>query len=234
MTGNEGNTPQAQRALRSLVVPLLQVACSSKTPVSLMAAHMSVSCTGRLCSASDDGVLIEIPNPPDGTLLGSTAAVTYPSNDGTKGFVSEITAVDTGQGPAGGTNGGTNGAIVTLAIPARLQAGTRRSAVRVPVPPGSLTAAIVQGEGVRGGVQPVDISLSGLLIEMDALRAQRVEVGAVLSLRLTHGSLELLLQCEVRRKDGRRFGLLFDTAGPVAGRMAKIMWRLQQDRLLSR
>jgi hypothetical protein len=215
----------AEEALRSMVVPLLQVACTSQTPVAVMAAHMSLSCSGRLRSASSDGVVIEIPNPPDGVLLGSTAAVTFPSNDGTKGFVSEITGVDEG---AGGE------VLATLAVPDRLRTGTRRSAVRVPVPPGTLTAMIVHGDGVRGNVLPVDISLTGILIEMDALRAQRIDVGTTLPLRVGLGSLELLLQGEVRRKDGRRLGLLFVADGLPLESMAKIMWRLQQDRLLTR
>ncbi len=230
MSAEDGSTTKrppstkADEALRSMVLPMLRAACNSQTPVALMAAHMSLSCTGRLRSASEEGVVIEIPNPPDGTLLGSTAAVTYPSNDGTKGFVSEITGVD--QTSTGET-------LATLAIPQRLRAGTRRSAVRVPVPPGTLTAMLVQGDGLRGNVLPVDISLTGILIEMDALRAQRLAVGTTLSLRIALGSLELLLQCEIRRKDGRRLGLLFVADGPPPERMAKIMWRLQQDRLSS-
>lgn len=225
-TRGDASAPSREdQALQSLVVPLLQVACNSDTPVAVMAAHMSLSCSGRLRSVSTAGVVVEIPNPPDGVLLGSTAAVTFPSNDGTKGFVSPITTVETG--PAGET-------LATLALPDRLRAGTRRSAVRVPVPPGTLTALLVQGDGVRGKVRPVDISLSGILIEMDALRAQRLEVGAAVSLRVALGSFELLLSCEVRRKDGRRLGLLFVADGPPPKRLAKLMWRLQQDRLLAR
>jgi len=231
MRGDEGTTEDdapsrdGDSALRALVLPVLQVACLSKTPVAVMAAHMSLSCTGRLCSASSEGVVVELSNPPDGTLLGSSAAVTFPSGDGTKGFVSEVTGVDK---TAGGDT------IATLALPDQLRAGTRRSAVRIPVPPETLTAAIVQGDGVRGPAVPIDISLTGILIELDALRAQRVAAGAHLSLRIALGSVELLLECEVRRKDGRRLGLLILTDGPPPKRMAKIMWRLQQDRLLSR
>ncbi|MGH1347571.1 MAG: PilZ domain-containing protein [Nannocystales bacterium] len=215
-------TPGPDDALRSVVLPVLQVACLSKTPVALMAAHMSLSCTGRFRSASSDGVVVELPNPPDGTLLGSSAAVTFPSGGGTKGFASEVIGVD--KTPEGET-------LATLALPEQLTAATRRSAVRVPVPPDTLVAAVVQGDGVRGNVVPIDISLTGILVELDALRAQRVSVGAHLSLRIALGSLELLLQCEVRRKDGRRMGLLIITDGPPPKRMAKIMWRLQQDRL---
>ncbi|MBV1861898.1 MAG: PilZ domain-containing protein [Nannocystaceae bacterium] len=229
MSAEEGPTvapsPNDEHALRSVVLPMLQVACLSKTPVAVMAAHMSLSCTGRLRSASGEGVVIELPNPPDGTLLGSTAAVTFPSGAGTKGFVSEVTAID--KAPEGDT-------LATLALPDQLRAGTRRSAVRIPVPRDTLVGAIVQGDGVRGNVVPVDISLTGILIELDALRAQRVALGTRLSLRIALESLELLVPCEVRRKDGRRLGLLFVTDGPPPKQMAKIMWRLQQDQLLSR
>lgn len=234
MSADEGTSPDDDaattpnddvgRGLQSLVVPLLQVACNSQTPVSVMAAHMSLSCSGRLRAVSTDGVLIEIPNPPDGVTRGSTAAVTFPSNGETKGFVAEVTRTDTG---AAGEM------LVTLALPDRLRAGTRRSAVRIPVPTGTLTAVLVQGDGVRGSVTPVDMSLSGILIETDAPRAERLDVGAAVSLRIALGSLELLIPCEVRRKDGRRLGLLFVTDGPPPKRLAKFMWRLQQDRLLA-
>ena len=206
------------------VLPRLQMACASDTPASLLAAHMTLSSAGRMVTVSDGGVVLVIPNPPEAKLLGTTAAVTFPSSDGTSSFVSEVTAVQ--DMPDGSAR-------VTLATPQTLMAGNRRAAVRVPVPPDTVKATLMLC-AARGHVKPIDISLGGLLIELDPLRAQSLEVGATVSLRLTLEPLELLIDAEVRRRDGRRFGLLFVTDGPPHPLMSKIMWKLQRTRLPTR
>ncbi len=214
------------RALPSMAVrPRLQMACASDTPASLLPAHMILSSAARMVAMSADGVVLEIPSPPETTLLGSTAAITFPSIDGTSSFVSEVTAVD--ERPDGSVH-------VTVATPDTILAGNRRAAVRVPVPPDTVEATLVLC-AARGKVKPIDISLGGLLVELDPLRAQSLEVGSIVSVRLAFEPIALLVDAEVRRREGRRFGLLFvtDIAAPPP-ELSKIMWKLQRTRLPSR
>jgi hypothetical protein len=204
------------------VLGRLQIACANDSPASMLAAHMSLSCAGRLRSASSDGVIFEIPNPPETTLLGATAAVAFSAGQGTSSFVTTIDEV--AADPDGSL-------LVTLALPESLRIGDhRRSTVRIPVPRGTVTAAIVEGPA-RGPVTAIDISLLGILLEVDAERAATLRVGDTLTLRLAFNTIQALVHAEVRRSEGRRFGLLFATEGDPPERMTQIMWRLQQARL---
>ena len=205
------------------VLGRLTIACASDTPASFLAAHMSLSCAGRLHSATADGVVIEIPNPPEGELVGSLAAVTFPVGDTMVSFESEVVAV---------ARDGDALLRATLVLPDDLTSGNRRSAVRVPVPRGTVTAAIHGADDVA--VQAIDLALTGVLIEVDANHADELHVGEIVSLRLSIGTIRIVQEAEVRRRDGRRFGLLFLSGDAPPQQMTQIMWRLQKARMPSR
>lgn len=204
------------------VLGRLQAACASDSNASLLAAHMSLSCAGRLRSASTAGVVIEIPNPPmsDVTLLGSTAAVSFPVGLQMAGFVARIVEIRLSA----------DGALMaTLELPESLQMGDRRAAVRIAVPRGTLTAAIVDG-GTRIAVRAIDVSLTGILIELDKRQLDAVKVGATLTLSLRLDAHEIVVDAEVCRRDGLRFGLRYVTEdGPPSG-MADVIYALQATR----
>ena len=52
------------------------------------------------------------------------------------------------------------------------------------------------------------------------------------SLKQWRKRIEREQEAEVRRQDGRRFGLAFRTEGPPPKQMSKIMWRIQEERRL--
>jgi hypothetical protein len=204
------------------VLGRLQAACASDSNASLLAAHMSLSCAGRLRSASAAGVVIEIPNPPmsDVTLLGSTAAVSFPVGLQMAGFVARI--IEIRLAPDGAL-------MATLELPESLQIGDRRAAVRIAVPRETLTAAIVDG-ATRIAVRPIDVSLTGILIELDKRQLDVVKVGATVTLSLGLDSHEIVVDAEVCRRDGLRFGLRYVTEdGPPRG-MSQVIYRLQATR----
>jgi hypothetical protein len=204
------------------VLGRLQAACASDSNASLLAAHMSLSCAGRLRSASAAGVVIEIPNPPmsDVTLLGSTAAVSFPVGLQMAGFVARI--IEIRLAPDGAL-------MATLELPESLQIGDRRAAVRIAVPRETLTAAIVDG-ATRIAVRPIDVSLTGILIELDKRQLDVVKVGATVTLSLGLDSQEIVVDAEVCRRDGLRFGLRYVTEdGPPRG-MSQVIYRLQATR----
>ena len=223
MPGHDGETLEPQRddgAQRLEVLGRLQAAAAGGSHVSLMAAHMTLSCAGELRSATREGVVIEIPNPPQSTLLGSTVAVSFPVGGKVAGFVADVAAVElTAEGVL----------IATLELPAHVRVGDRRTAVRIPVPRGALEVAIVGGEA-RGSATPIDISLSGILIEVDEARAAALPAGAVVLLSIALGRHELRLEAEVCRRDGRRFGLRYRTEDGPPRRLTQIMWKLQEAR----
>lgn len=204
------------------VLGRLQAACASDSNASLIAAHMSLSCAGRLRSATADGVVVEVPNPPrfEITILGSMAAVSFPIAAKMAGFVSEVTALKE-------TTGGA--LLVTLALPDGLQVGERRSAVRIAVPRGTLRAALL-GDGKVQPIEAVDISLTGILIEVGADDVESVVVGSDVTVRLTLGESELVVDAEVCRRDGNRFGLRYHSGGTPPKGMARVIYAVQEAR----
>ncbi|MBL4684991.1 MAG: PilZ domain-containing protein [Nannocystaceae bacterium] len=183
---------------------------------------MSLSCAGRLRSATADGVVIEVPNPPtsETTLLGSLAAVSFPIAAKVAGFVSEIIGLDTAADSA---------LLVTLRLPEQLQIGERRSAVRIAVPRGTLHAAIVR-QGKPQSVIAVDISLTGILIEVERDQQESVVVGHAATLRLTQGESEVTIDADVCRRDGCRFGLRYRTGAVPPPGLARVIYSIQQAR----
>ena len=211
-----------KRSLRDDAVSALarlQAACAANTPVSLLPAHMSLPCAGRLHSATVDGVLIEVENPPrlDFSLVGCAAAVRFPVGQQVAGFVEPITARESL--PSGGLR-------VTVALPKRLHFDERRSAVRIPVPRDTLRATVLDDDD-RRPIVPVDISLTGILIEVDATRRDAIGLGQSLSLELSLGEETLRIEAVVCRRDRDRLGLRYATEETKVPGLARIIYDLQ-------
>lgn len=183
----------------NVVLTAVKTACDTATPASLMAAHMALSCTGHLRAASSSGVVIELPHPPKDPLQGSMVAISYPVAGKATGFTSRVTAVHA-------RDDGSIGVVV--ALPERIQTGTRRASVRVPVPPGTLSAAILRGEDPHP-VEAIDLSMRGILIEFRQGEVPDIEEGHRRMVALKLGDRSVMLEAEVRRRDGPRYGMLF-------------------------
>lgn len=200
----------------------LQVACANDTPASLRAAHMSLSCAGRLHSASAAGLIVELPNPPtdDVALIGSAVALSFPVGAKIASFASEITEAQSGR----------DGSILaTLHLPDALQVDDRRAAVRIPVPRGALNATILRDDR-REAVRAIDISLTGILIELGGTQPASVEVGGSLTVGLTLGEHDLVVETKVCRRDARRFGLQYVSNGGPPRKLARVIYEIQKAR----
>jgi hypothetical protein len=208
-------SPTADAALATL-----QVACETGTPASLMAAHMALSCAGRLKSASAEGVVVELSRPPPEPLReGAACAVTFPLAGRSAGFAARAKGVEPGAGTT---------VLVTLEVPARIQYNEQRISVRVPVPDGALGAAILKGGEQLHAVRPIDISLHGILIEVPPGEAAELAEGHRRMLALKFEGKTVLLEVEVRRHDGLRYGMLFIARGAPPRELVKIVATLQQ------
>ncbi|MCA9706284.1 MAG: PilZ domain-containing protein [Myxococcales bacterium] len=177
----------------------LRAAAEMGTPISLMAAHMALSCAGHLREASPGGVVIELPHPPRGSLLGAMVAISFPAAGKATGFTSPVTHVEPRAGGA---------VAVTLAVPERIQMGQQRASVRVPVPLGTMRAAILHGETPQP-VVAIDLSLQGILVEYPDGQVPDIEEGHRRMVSLELDGKSVLLEAEVRRRDGPRYGMLF-------------------------
>jgi hypothetical protein len=198
----------------------LQVACETGTPASLMAAHMALSCAGRLKSASAAGIVVELSRPPPEPLLeGAACAVTFPLAGRGAGFTARAKSVEPGPGTT---------VLVTLDVPVRIQFNEQRVSVRVPVPDSSLGAAILEGDEVLHSVRPIDISLHGILVELSPGEPIELAEGHRRMLALKFEGKAVLIEVEVRRHDGLRYGMLFIVRGGPPKELVKIVAKLQQ------
>jgi hypothetical protein len=201
------------------VLEILQTASESHAPAALMSASMAMSCPGRLKSATSEGVVLEFVRPPPGAIsAGDACAVTFPLGGRTVGFMARALAFDQ---DAGGRSW------VTLALPERIQHTEQRLAVRIPVPPDSLDAVLHVGDGAYA-VEPIDLSMHGVLVEVPAAAAAEIRPGHRRMIELQLHRHEIVLECEVRRIDGLRLGLLFIQRDERPKVLAKIMSELQK------
>lgn len=211
--GNGPVSPPVSAALATL-----QAACETGAPASLMAAHMALSCAGRLRAASPEGVVLELPHPPTEPILpGAACAVSFPLAGRSAGFTGRATAVD--EEPDGAL-------LVTLEVPARIQRNDQRVSVRVPVPNGTLSAAILRGESLQP-VRAIDISLHGILLEYREGEVPDLDEGHRRMVALKLDSKMVVLEAEVRRREGPRYGMFFIVRDRPPRDLVKIVGELQ-------
>jgi hypothetical protein len=178
----------------------LSSACETDAPASLLAAHMALSCSGRLRSAAPAGVVVELScAPPEPLLAGAACAVSFPLAGRNAAFTGRVVA--TADGPRGTY-------LVTIEPPTRIRYDEQRASVRVPIVDGSLGAAILKGENLQQ-VKAIDISLQGVLIEFRGAEVPDIQEGHRRMVALKLGDRKVLLEAEVRRRDGARYGMRF-------------------------
>jgi hypothetical protein len=196
----------------------LDAASDTEAPVSLMVAHMAMSCTGKLRGATVTGVIIELSSAPPETIeAGDRCAVTFPLAGRSAGFTSRVLSSVDGEG----------GRVrITVEPPEKIQPSEQRMSVRVPVPLGALAVAVMIEESPRS-VKPIDVSLDGILIEFPEGEDADIEVGHRRMLVLKRGKHQVLAEAEVRRQAGQRFGLLFMFREGRPKEMIRIVAELQ-------
>ncbi len=178
----------------------LASACETDAPASLLAAHMTLSCAGRMLSATPAGVTIELScAPPEPLLAGAACAVSFPLAGRNAAFTGRVT--QTQEGPRGTYH-------VTIEPPTRIRYDEQRASVRVPVVEGVLGAAILKGESLQQ-VKAIDISLQGVLVEFRSGEVPDILEGHRRMVALKLGERKVLLEAEVRRRDGARYGMRF-------------------------
>ena len=215
-----GDRAAPPRRERSVALEMLATAAETEPPISFRAATMTLPAPGWLRSADHDGVVVELSHPPAGALeAGATVAVRYPLAGRNAGFTAEIvelSSLDTG------------GVRMVLSIPDQIRTNEQRAAVRIPIPDATLAAALLENEKPVA-VRALDISLSGMCIEVHDARITALEPGHRRMVALKLGNHKVLLESEVRRCDSSRHGLAFilrDERPPALVKIiSKLMYR---------
>jgi hypothetical protein len=111
---------------------------------------------------------------------------------------------------AAGAAGGPE--ILTLRAPDRIAGAEARLSVRVPVPGAELVTELRTPDGDALPVRAVDISVTGLLVDVPIAAGREFSAGDLLRVRIEHGSRSAVVDAVVRRRDGSRYGLFFPGA----------------------
>lgn len=217
MFGPDITKPAKSRPV-STALATLQAASETEPPASLMAAHMPLSSTGFLRGATHDGIVVELPHlASDALRPGAVAALSFPLAGRPVGFTSEVLSVQmTDRGVVR----------VTLAVPETIRTDNLRASIRIPVPDRTLSAAVLENEKPLI-VRAIDISLHGILIEFPRDRVPEIDEGTHRMLVLKLGQRKVLLEAEVRRRDGARYGMAFVVRGDRPPKLVKIIAQLQ-------
>lgn len=202
---------------KNAALETLRALSETSTPVSMMAAHMALSCAGHLRAATPDGVEVRLPHPPRSPLQGALVALTFPLGGKSAGFTGPVTRVREHSDRSLG---------VTLMVPDRLQLGMRRASVRVPVPSQTMGTAILHGESLQP-VVAIDISLQGILIEFREGEVPDIEEGHRRMVALKLDGQSVLVEAEVRRRDGPRYGMAFIVREERPAKLVAIVTKLQ-------
>lgn len=207
-----------QRVRRDgVALETLRALCETNTPCSLMAAHMALSSAGHLRSATSAGVVVHLLHPPRSPLQGALVALSFPLAGKSAGFTGPVLWVAEQDG----------GSLdVTLQVPEALQLKMRRASVRVPVPSGTMGAAILHGESLQP-VIAIDLSLQGILVEFREGEVPDIEEGHRRMVALKLEGKSVLLEAEVRRRDGPRYGMAFITRDDRPRKLIEILTTLQ-------
>ncbi len=148
---------------------------------------------GELFLAVDAGTTAEFP-------ALAVAAVSFHFHGRARVFLAPVLGFD--------DKGGRQRLIVRT--PERIAGAEARLAVRVPVrDEAGLAAELRTEDGDAVPVRAVDISVSGILVEIPGAAARELRQGELLRIRLEHGPRAALVDAVVRRRDGARYGLFF-------------------------
>lgn len=201
--------PAASLASRD-VRNLIDACCARKAAVVVLCSDVGMTYNGRFQELRDDVIHIEVltADPPAIKLL-SLCVVTF--NHGTRArvFLASVLGAE--------LVGNTNRLMVQL--PTEMIGAEGRFAFRVPVLDQAVFRVLVQHRGGELEVQPIDLSLTGIQIEVPEGRALDAAIDDPVVVSLDHPKHKITLGAVVRRTAGRRYGLFFPDTVQVGGRV---------------
>lgn len=102
------------------------------------------------------------------------------------------------------------GALLRVRLPDQIAGAEARLSFRVPVGPESgIESQVRTAGGDSIPARALNLSVSGILIEVPRAAGVELAVGASVTLRLEHEGRPVVVEAVVRRRDGERYGLHF-------------------------
>ena len=189
------------------IVSILSKQCARLNTARIITSDLGLICQARFSSLSAESVLLELLDPPETAYFRPLSLFVVSFNSGSRHciFLSSVIhfkqdkqeeELQTGQ--------------LLLRIPSDIIAAESRIAFRVPLGHDTeLRARVVDENGKTWAPQPLDISMTGILIEFPANDVPGFQIDDRLQVELRMNDHVAQLEGFVRRCEGRGYGLIF-------------------------
>jgi hypothetical protein len=179
---------------------VLQECASYKAPAIILNTETGIRCHVRIQSASRENVVLELMEPWMLVAPRTIFCISFRYRNESLAFASKL--LEARRSPFPGT--------LVIELPPTICGIEARSAFRVPVLPKSgLLINIINCEGARFIARPVNLSLTGILVNFEDLLDPELELGPGITAELTLAQYTVKLAGEVRNRNGHEYGILF-------------------------
>lgn len=206
-----GERPPGVVAERVQVRRMLEECCDQATAATIIFTAADIVCRGTFASVRDDAVVIELPGDFVGTnemrsLIPLTPClVTFFARGRSRVFMTNV--LSSIEEIASGWPE------IIVRVPQLVAGSDSRMAFRVPVAQDSgLRVRIVTSDDRAFAAHPIDLSLSGILIEFSEGKDPDLSISDKLRIELELDAASASLSGVVRRRAGLRYGIYFPEA----------------------
>lgn len=189
---------------------LIEACVARRATAVVLCSDVGATYNGRFSAINNDVVHIEISSPdPLAIKVLSLCVVTF--NHGTKArvFLTSLLGADRDPGSQK----------LLVQVPTEMAGAEGRFAFRVPVLDEGLFQVTLRHGAMEVDAQPIDLSLTGLQVEVPEGTDLGVRIDDTIQVELEHGKYRITLDAIVRRIIGRRYGLFFPASVRSGGRV---------------
>jgi hypothetical protein len=180
----------------------LRECCSYQAPAIILNAEGGLVCHARLTSLSSDSVTLDVISEEKIEPPFKRCCISFVYRGDTRAFYAAVREHRQNLPPQLPQ--------LVFEIPLGLLETEARAAFRVPIGEKSeLPVRVATKDALSWAVRPVDLSLTGILIEFTAAEDPDLPIGAETEVELRLRNEVVRLKGEVRRRDKHRYGLFF-------------------------
>jgi len=177
-----------------------------RAPALVLSTESKAVASAEFAALTDDSITFHLFAEPDNLFtVASLCCVSFVYRDSSYVFLAAVLGYMAAELPVPST--------LILAVPSQLADAEGHIRYRVPVPKESgLQVRIATGDGQGWSPKPVNLSLTGILVEFSRVDVPALAIGAEAEVNLQLDNENLTIQGEVLRQDDCRYGIFFREA----------------------